>query len=148
MKLRCKQFSDWFTQNVSISEMGYLFYHVWPVYGIGLRISFSKQYRYVTNHLHPYVTNDYIFVCIYHLTAYCVPCSCHCQYFLKYNIYNSYNICPNQHTSYGPIFNIQCLILQTCACAIRIRIWIIYLYSAYYKLTRSFLVHFYIKQNK
>ena len=32
------------------------------VYEIGIRILFSKQYRYVTNHLHLDVTNDYIFL--------------------------------------------------------------------------------------
>ena len=33
------------------------------LYEICMRIPFSKQYRYVTNHLHLYVTNYYIFVC-------------------------------------------------------------------------------------
>ena len=38
--------------------------HVWSVYGFGKRIPYSKQYRYVTNPLDLYVTNDYIFVWI------------------------------------------------------------------------------------
>ena len=50
---------------------------VWCLYEIGMRILFSKQYRYVTNHLHLYVTNYYIF-CLhsYPLTALYVPSSC------------------------------------------------------------------------
>ena len=35
---------------------------VWCVYEICTRIPFSKQYKYVTNHMHLYVTNYYIFV--------------------------------------------------------------------------------------
>ena len=35
---------------------------VWCLYEIGMRIPFSKQYRYVTNHLHLYITKYYIFV--------------------------------------------------------------------------------------
>ena len=35
---------------------------VWYVYEIGMKVPFSKEYRYVRNHLHWYVTNYYIFV--------------------------------------------------------------------------------------
>ena len=58
--LRCKLYSNWLTQNVSNSGIGYLLSHM---YEIGMIIPFSKQYRYVTSHLHLYVTNYYIFVC-------------------------------------------------------------------------------------
>ena len=54
--LRCKQFSNWLTQDVNNSGMGYLLSHV-IVYGIGRRIPLSKQYRYVANHLPMYDTN-------------------------------------------------------------------------------------------
>ena len=36
---------------------------MWYGYEIGMRILFSKQYKYVTNYLHLYVTNYCIFVC-------------------------------------------------------------------------------------
>ena len=38
--------------------------HIGHIYKIGMRISFLKQYRYVTNHVILFVTNYYIFVCI------------------------------------------------------------------------------------
>ena len=40
-----------------------------PAYAVGRRIHFSKQYWYITNHLHMYVTNYYTCVC----TATIVP---------------------------------------------------------------------------
>ena len=48
--------------NVSNSGIGYLLSHVICVWNLH-EISFSKQYRYVTNHLHLYVTNYYNVVC-------------------------------------------------------------------------------------
>ena len=49
------EFSDWLTQNVTNSGIGYLC----PVYGIGKRIPFSKQCRYATNYMSLYVNNYY-----------------------------------------------------------------------------------------
>ena len=37
-------------------------YQVWCVYEIGMRVPFSKQYRYVTNHLHLYIADYCIFL--------------------------------------------------------------------------------------
>ena len=61
--LRCKLFSDWLTQNVTNSGMAYHF----VMSDLSLQLTrnsvFSKQYRDITNHLHLYVNNYYIFVC-------------------------------------------------------------------------------------
>ena len=45
-----------------ITQEGVTGCQVWCLYEIGRRIVFSKQYSYVTNHLHLCVTNEYIFV--------------------------------------------------------------------------------------
>ena len=63
----------------------FICWHVWCVYEIGTKIPFSKWYRYVINHLHLYVTNYYIFVCIITLLL-LTMCLTQCQSFLKYNI--------------------------------------------------------------
>ena len=99
--LKCKQFSGWLRQNVSISGMGYLL-SKWCVYEIGMRIPFSNG------------TDLWQIICICmllmtsFLTAYCVPSySCQCQYLLKCNILKYCNIWSNQRMSHGAIFTFQ-----------------------------------------
>ena len=89
---------------MSVTQEWIICSHKWPVYKIGTWIPFSKQYRCVTNHLHLYVSNCYIIVCIVTpLTAYYVPLSCQYKYLPKYSIYNYCNIWQNQHRFHGPI---------------------------------------------
>ena len=49
-------------KNVSNSEMVLLVWDVWPVYAVGMKLSFSKENRYVTNHLLLHITNYNILV--------------------------------------------------------------------------------------
>ena len=68
------------------------------VYENCMRIPFSKQYRYVTNHLHLYVTNYYIFVFTVTLLL-LVVC-------LSLSMWRPPgHMSPYQHRSHGPIFN-------------------------------------------
>ena len=85
MTLRCKQFSDLFIQNVNTSVIVYLLSWVMCVWNWHQK-SISKHYS----------TSDIIYICMviiatfflhsYPFTAYYVPYSCQCQYFLKCNI--------------------------------------------------------------
>ena len=81
---------------MSITEEWVIHGHVWCAYEHGMRIPFSKQYRYVTNHLYSYVTNYYIFVCtliLLLLTAWHNFVSDNIPW--KNKIYNYYNIGQN-----------------------------------------------------
>ena len=60
---------------MSITEEWVICCHSGCVYEIDMRIPFSKQYRYVTNHLHLYVTNYYSSVQFsVELLSYCLLC--------------------------------------------------------------------------
>ena len=89
---------------MSITEEWVICHHMWSVYEIGIRIQFSKQFRYVRNHLLLYFTNYYIFVHNYPFSTYYVPWSCKCKCLLKY-IFSYCNIWPNQYKFHWPIFN-------------------------------------------
>ena len=69
--LRCIKFSDWLIQNVNKSGMG-ICCHMCCVSEIDMVIPFFIQYRYVTNHLHLYVTNNYII--LPQIPSYCLLC--------------------------------------------------------------------------
>ena len=78
--------------------------HVRPVYGICIRIPFSKHYRYEAFHLYLYVTNYYIFVCTVTLLQLNM-----CPTLIKGNTpeiqqWHLCNIWPSQHRIHGLIF--------------------------------------------
>ena len=100
-----KLFSDWLMQNVSKSGIGYLLSSLtscvwnWHENCIFQTIQICcKPFGSVHCEL------LYFYLHNYPLTAYYMPYSRHCQYLLKYNIYNYSDIWQNQHRSHGPIF--------------------------------------------
>ena len=88
---------------MSVTEERVICCHMWCVYEYGMRIPFSKQYRYFTNHLHVYVTSNYICICTVILMLFVI-----CFTLVNAKIFWSTkfktNIWPNQYRSDGPTF--------------------------------------------